>query len=624
MKKILLPILFSGVSLFSISQSSSLNRVNDPVVITGASIAALNTLKPTDIVAFCYIDGSWGQIPVQVDERALLDIVTPYGALAGTGVGYLPPAPSASNPKLLFYCDTATNVGGDADTTFDSNDELVFMSKDAGGLFTGGGYPTGVVNGTCQQVTITDPLGGTGYVYLFANDGSLAQDAGTSYVTYTSNVHSTSGFPANNNMTNTENTRITTAKYGWHFASEWVSDELKIFLGTGVDILDRHKAFFANSSAGCGRHEGLFSSGENAYIVCKGGPIRALRSYMGAQSGPVTQRTHLFYEGRHDLITNLRVHAIPSIYDAFDYNSAANGMIYTNSLNATGDTINGKPGTITAGLQTWDQVKGKQGTLSIIYRKETTLTPSDATFSNYYDDNSAAPASDCTGTQGAWGTSGVGLQFLSSVCTDCYTSASFRSLEIQRYIYADSASAPANTAANYSTQTDNPLQVSVATCQSNYTITLSSDPVAGGTTSGGGSYAPGTTITVSAVANTGYDFDFWSEGGNVVEQQPDYTFAVGSDRALVANFHAVLGTDDINALQAIKLFPNPSTGTIHISGAEDGKTYTINVFSMYGQLVKSMHTTGKTQSFEIAAQGTYEVVITGENSVKKQRVVVVK
>ncbi len=629
MKKLLLPILFSGLCLLSVAQST-LNRVNDPVVISGASISTFNTLKPSAIVGFSYTAGTWQQIPVQVDERALLDIVTPYGALAGTGQGYLPPAPSPNNPKLLFYCDTATNVGADADTLFDADDELVFMSKDAGSLFTGTVYPLGTVAGTCRQVAVADPLdGGLGYVYLFANDGSLTQDAGISYITYTSNVNGTANFPTNNNVTNTENTRIATSKYQWHFASEWVSDELKLMLGTGVDILDRHKSFFANGasgSAGCGRHEGLFSSGENAYITVKGGPIRAIRSYMGAQSGPLTQRTHLFYEGRHDLITNLRVHAIPSIYDAFDYTPAASGMMYRNSLNAVGDTINGKPGTIAAGAQIWDMVSGPQGTLSVIYRNKTTLTSADANFSNYYDDNSTSPASGCTGTQGAWGTAGLGLQFLANVCTDCYTSASFRSLEIYRTLYADSANMPLNTASNYSNQVDSPFQVSITAPQptANYTINLSSDPIAGGTTSGGGSFASGTSVTVSAVANTGYRFVFWSENGAVVHQQPDYQFTVNADRDLVANFYTITGLEDADEFKAITLFPNPSTGTINIAGLHSGKMHRISIYNMYCQLVESGNIESGTYNFSFANSGTYAVVIAGENGIRKERILIVK
>ncbi|MHB1688960.1 MAG: Ig-like domain-containing domain, partial [Ignavibacteriaceae bacterium] len=44
-----------------------------------------------------------------------------------------------------------------------------------------------------------------------------------------------------------------------------------------------------------------------------------------------------------------------------------------------------------------------------------------------------------------------------------------------------------------------------------YTVTLSSNPVAGGTTSGGGTYNSGSSVTVTAAPNAGYTFTNWTE-----------------------------------------------------------------------------------------------------------------
>jgi len=54
-------------------------------------------------------------------------------------------------------------------------------------------------------------------------------------------------------------------------------------------------------------------------VTSKVRPVRVIRSYLGANSGPNTQRTHIFYDRREDIVTNLRVHSIPSIMDFFDY-----------------------------------------------------------------------------------------------------------------------------------------------------------------------------------------------------------------------------------------------------------------------------------------------------------------
>ena len=70
----------------------------------------------------------------------------------------------------------------------------------------------------------------------------------------------------------------------------------------------------------------------------------------------------------------------------------------------------------------------------------------------------------------------------------------------------------------------------------NYTITVSANPTNGGTVSGGGTYQQGQSCTVSATANTGYTFTNWTENGNVVSTNANYTFTVTSNRTLVANF----------------------------------------------------------------------------------------
>jgi hypothetical protein len=69
-----------------------------------------------------------------------------------------------------------------------------------------------------------------------------------------------------------------------------------------------------------------------------------------------------------------------------------------------------------------------------------------------------------------------------------------------------------------------------------YTISTSSNPVAGGSTSGGGTYASGTQVTVIASPNNGYDFINWTENGNVVSTNSAYGFTVTGNRTLVANF----------------------------------------------------------------------------------------
>ena len=69
-----------------------------------------------------------------------------------------------------------------------------------------------------------------------------------------------------------------------------------------------------------------------------------------------------------------------------------------------------------------------------------------------------------------------------------------------------------------------------------YMITVSADPAAGGTVSGGGAYLYGNNCTVSAIPNAGYTFTNWTKNGTVVSTDAVYSFNVTQDAALVAHF----------------------------------------------------------------------------------------
>ena len=71
-----------------------------------------------------------------------------------------------------------------------------------------------------------------------------------------------------------------------------------------------------------------------------------------------------------------------------------------------------------------------------------------------------------------------------------------------------------------------------------HTITVTANPSAGGTVSGGGTIAESNTCTLVATPNPGYNFVNWTENGTEVSTDASYTFIVESDRNLVANFEA--------------------------------------------------------------------------------------
>ena len=142
---------------------------------------------------------------------------------------------------------------------------------------------------------------------------------------------------------NPENSTVSTPFYSEHLLARWIADELRLKKGNApnADILDGDKA---QVSRGCGRYEGTFSRGGGGFIANKSGPVRAIRSYIGANSGTYTQRDDIFYERQQDTITYLRVHAgIAQISQFLDYSANAIGMTYRNSAYPAGVTIDGVP-----------------------------------------------------------------------------------------------------------------------------------------------------------------------------------------------------------------------------------------------------------------------------------------
>jgi hypothetical protein len=102
-----------------------------------------------------------------------------------------------------------------------------------------------------------------------------------------------------------------------------------------------------------------------------------------------------------------------------------------------------------------------------------------------------------------------------------------------------------------------------------YTIGLSSNPAAGGTTSGGGNYGHGQNATVTASPASGYTFTNWTENGIVVSNNASYTFTVTQNRNLTANFSSNTNT--------ISLSSNPAAGGTTSGGGNYGHGQSVTV-----------------------------------------------
>jgi hypothetical protein len=355
----------------------TVSRPEDPVVLEGAQVPALAQVATGDVVAFRWVADSWDQVPVQVDERKRMEFT------------------DASNPylpaTLTVFADPNTTTGADPDPNVDADDELAFMAKDLGAEAPGGtADPDGVLPGSGLKLRARSMLSDVardGWIYLFERSGNLSPGAGEHYVDY-------------------DNATAATPYYVDHFSGLWLNDELRIKAGDAseVDLLDRAKVRFYPGE--CYPTEDYFDRGA-FFLANREGPVRAIRSYMGAASGSFTERNHFFYEQREDIKTYLRVHQIPGVMDFFDYAPAATGMRYRNNNNRNGVTIDGNPETITPGKLTWETVDGPQGGLTMVHTVESDIP--DLSLSSYYLDDSTPDAPEevqCTGDSASMGASG--------------------------------------------------------------------------------------------------------------------------------------------------------------------------------------------------------------------------
>ncbi|MCI0393993.1 MAG: hypothetical protein L0332_03380 [Chloroflexi bacterium] len=432
---------------------TSLARPADPVVLTGADVPAFLGLPPGDLVAWRWSENGWQQIPLQVDERTIVDLRAVNGRT------------DASAPVFLFYTDPA--VYPDGDPALDEDDEIVFMAQDAGLELTPATTPPGVVAGSALQVTITDPLDPAvvGYVYLFQQDGSLDPGAGQQYVRYAFNPLAVAvPDPTKQNSTEaagprTEDSVVMTPYYGHHFSARWILDELHFFPDDSGDLIDRFRNQLTPND--CDRSENSFSAAEGFFVVNKSGPVRAIRSYIGANSGVYTQRLHLFYAQRQDIVTYVRVHAVPGVVDFVDYNENALGMTYANNLNPAGVLIDGEPEEMPPGALEWELASGDQGSLVMLHQVDTTIP--EVNWTNYYQDATNPAQVQCAGDRHAYGSSGPFLHPLP--CTDPARAVVDPQncpvpyhLALTRIIYYETPNLPVEAAQQYYTQWQTPLQ----------------------------------------------------------------------------------------------------------------------------------------------------------------------
>jgi hypothetical protein len=109
-----------------------------------------------------------------------------------------------------------------------------------------------------------------------------------------------------------------------------------------------------------------------------------------------------------------------------------------------------------------------------------------------------------------------------------------------------------------------------------YTVTVSASPGADGSVSGGGTFAGGSSRTVIATANSGYNFVNWTQSGSVVSTSANYTFTLTSNVTLVANFTTTQGTNT-GSSSPTSGSSSPTPGSTASGGGTSAAANTITV-----------------------------------------------
>ena len=114
------------------------------------------------------------------------------------------------------------------------------------------------------------------------------------------------------------------------------------------------------------------------------------------------------------------------------------------------------------------------------------------------------------------------------------------------------------------------------------TITVNAQPTTGGTVAGGGTFAVGSSQTVTAAANSSYTFANWTQNGTVVSTSASYSFTLTGNETLVANFTADTAT--IHGVVACSCDNSPVVNAQVIIGSQSAQTDSGGNYSISGLL----------------------------------------
>ena len=138
-----------------------------------------------------------------------------------------------------------------------------------------------------------------------------------------------------------------------------------------------------------------------------------------------------------------------------------------------------------------------------------------------------------------------------------------------------------------------------------YQISVTVNPTIGGSVNGAGTYLYGHNCTLTAIANSHYTFQNWTdENGQIVSYTPNYSFTVTGPCNLVANFASEIYTVSVAA--------NPEVGGVVDGGDEYyyGQQCTVTAEANVGYTFENW----TENDYLVTSNSTYEFAVTSDRN----------
>jgi len=150
-----------------------------------------------------------------------------------------------------------------------------------------------------------------------------------------------------------------------------------------------------------------------------------------------------------------------------------------------------------------------------------------------------------------------------------------------------------------------------------YTVYTSVLPAASGVASGGGSYYYNQQLSLHATANSGWNFNKWTENGSTVSTDSIYVFYINSNRSLIANFTLGNAVTEINDDNFIFIYPNPATNYFNVDFKNGfNENIDIQIYDVIGKMVLNQSVASKNPmriNVENLKNGVYYVKVIQHN-----------